>query len=566
MHEIVYTVNQIHNFTDEELEKLAAFSRNAYKPFENMSVRIDAAYIHVAGLRRLAGDNGYILRAEFDGKLVAFCLYGICKIEEESRYIDAKLMAVCADYQANGGESELIRHLCDIARENCCDYIETIICCKARELLTRYKKIGLKKCAYTHLDNTDFYSVIMRKFISYRFSEVSLRAFRRWCSWWKTHLMWRESGQIGAVKRILMHLRGRSETENVKGIRLKMEHVQQLAFNLAEEFASFCEKYQLHYMLCYGTLIGAIRHKGMVPWDDDMDMAMPLPDYEKFIRLFEVNNANPNIEIVYGTKKGVGINYVMLVDKRTVAIVNTRDREHTRPLAIDIHPVFPLSDDDNEALSQINVMVDVAKALQRRHRVAKGCIWEKIERLLFNGIVIERLLNKANKVFYRHAWGSTNRLRILSVQEREMLAFPVNCFDTCIDWPFEFRTFKIPATYHENLTENYGNYMEPPPEKKRRPFHANNVWISPEPLPQRTLLTDASMYSYPAPTKGGGGGYGVRIKIFAWLPLLTVLNQKQAKVCYFLGFIPLYSLHSAGTKSIFLLFGFIPLVSWKTRY
>ena len=67
---------------------------------------------------------------------------------------------------------------------------------------------------------------------------------------------------------------------------LSLEEIQNGSFQVLLKFKELCEKLNLRYWLCYGTLIGAVRHKGFIPWDDDVDVQMPREDYEKFIDNF----------------------------------------------------------------------------------------------------------------------------------------------------------------------------------------------------------------------------------------------------------------------------------------
>ena len=67
---------------------------------------------------------------------------------------------------------------------------------------------------------------------------------------------------------------------------INSDELKSIQLDLLQKTVDFCENSGLRYFLCGGTLIGAIRHKGYIPWDDDIDIAMPRPDYEKFIRIF----------------------------------------------------------------------------------------------------------------------------------------------------------------------------------------------------------------------------------------------------------------------------------------
>ena len=64
------------------------------------------------------------------------------------------------------------------------------------------------------------------------------------------------------------------------------DELRKIQLDILRSVSAFCMKNNLTYFLCYGTLLGAVRHKGYIPWDDDIDIAMPRPDYEKFIRSF----------------------------------------------------------------------------------------------------------------------------------------------------------------------------------------------------------------------------------------------------------------------------------------
>lgn len=71
-----------------------------------------------------------------------------------------------------------------------------------------------------------------------------------------------------------------------------IEELKLLQREILDDIVQFCEEHGLRYFLAYGTLLGALRHKGYIPWDDDIDIHMPRPDYERFLTLYNERNCD----------------------------------------------------------------------------------------------------------------------------------------------------------------------------------------------------------------------------------------------------------------------------------
>ena len=122
--------------------------------------------------------------------------------------------------------------------------------------------------------------------------------------------------------------------------KMELQELQQIEFEILKSFRDFCDKNGLRYYLCGGTLIGAIRHKGFIPWDDDIDVMMPRPDYMKFI---ELNKAGwlDNIRRLdhYLLNQNALGSILRLVDTRTEVDFLENLNNHEYGCWMDVYPI-----------------------------------------------------------------------------------------------------------------------------------------------------------------------------------------------------------------------------------
>ena len=116
-----------------------------------------------------------------------------------------------------------------------------------------------------------------------------------------------------------------------------LEELRVIQLELLQQIADFCEKNNIKYFLAYGTLIGAIRHKGYIPWDDDIDIVMPRDDYDRFLELY--NEAYPFSKVVdmYNTKH-YGFAFAKVHDVRTI-IYETQYAQDSFGVFVDVFPI-----------------------------------------------------------------------------------------------------------------------------------------------------------------------------------------------------------------------------------
>ena len=125
--------------------------------------------------------------------------------------------------------------------------------------------------------------------------------------------------------------------------RLSIEEAKQIELDILAFIDSFCKQHGIDYFINYGTLIGAIRHKGFIPWDDDIDLSMTRENYERFIQLFTQEQSKYKI-LALETDERYYNNFIKVVDS-TTKIVDTRNtKTYDSGIFIDIFPMDSFND------------------------------------------------------------------------------------------------------------------------------------------------------------------------------------------------------------------------------
>lgn len=256
---------------------------------------------------------------------------------------------------------------------------------------------------------------------------------------------------------------------------LSIKECQQCLLGIAKELDRICTKHDITYYMISGTLLGAIRHKGFIPWDDDMDFAVPINEYDKLLCVLKKELKPPYRLCTYEEMKGCNTAFAKIDDYTTCIEDKCSDipLKEQLGLNIDIFPLFPCDKNDPKIrkmqyLRKLNrlVFTESTKGGWHKH------IIKKLLRLLYphsRSYLLDRIWGISKSITGGEYLGHLFGLNV----EKEIL--PQSWYGKGPRYAFEDTTFRGPEKYEEYLTQIYGRYMILPPVEKRK-SHSSNTY------------------------------------------------------------------------------------------
>ncbi|MBQ9434086.1 MAG: LicD family protein [Synergistaceae bacterium] len=254
--------------------------------------------------------------------------------------------------------------------------------------------------------------------------------------------------------------------------------IQLKELEILKVFQDICKRHNLRYFAIAGTCLGAVRHKGFIPWDDDVDVAMPYEDYVKLLELPQ-NELPEHYQVLnlHYVKSNSFTYFSKFHDTRTTFIELSRIKFKNAYFGafIDIFPMHGLPK-SKTVRKLLKAFFAVCKNLnyKRRHPYSKEqtlrgkMLW--ILAMPFKLLVPYYFFSRLHEKIMRHyPFGCSDSVNFPTSYRREL---PYEPFKETIDLPFEDTTVAVPKGYDRYLTMTYGDYMTPPPEKDRIPAHA----------------------------------------------------------------------------------------------
>lgn len=252
---------------------------------------------------------------------------------------------------------------------------------------------------------------------------------------------------------------------------------KKLLLEMMQKFDSICEQYNLKYSLAYGSMLGAVRHKGFIPWDDDIDVLMPRKDYEKLLSL----KYEDDTFIIKSYRYSENYYYIFakMMNKKTY-IKEANRGETDSGLFIDIQPVDYVDEGDK------NFKLSVKKAMRTRNLIDHlGGNTSREESRNFIAYVLKNvghlLLDPFRKTILSHIdnkYIKDNGAYCANfIYDPTTAPHRANLWDEITDYPFENITVKGFKNYDEYLSKKYGDYMKLPPVEEQKSLHTFKAYL-----------------------------------------------------------------------------------------
>lgn len=268
------------------------------------------------------------------------------------------------------------------------------------------------------------------------------------------------------------------EKEINKRISMTLEEQKKVMLEILIKFAEFCDSNGLQYFLDAGTLLGAVRHKGYIPWDDDIDVNMPRKDFIRFCELIKEKNAVIGEHLTVDFPEDTIYPFLKISDNRTVLV----EFPNKYPMECGVYIDVFTKDGIKDLTFSSKIVCSISQFLKLCHWFSKFSVnaWEKSESR------IRRIISKLGKRFIKNpncaiklqqkfiAWHNKRApldrceyVTTLTNGEFHKCA-PKECFEDSVYLDFEGYKFKAPVGYDRYLRCLYAeDYMKLPPEDKR---------------------------------------------------------------------------------------------------
>ena len=258
---------------------------------------------------------------------------------------------------------------------------------------------------------------------------------------------------------------------------LTLQELKEIEFGILKKFDAFCKENNIKYYFAYGTLLGAIRYKKFIPWDDDVDVLVPREDYNRLISLYK--DSEQYRLFAFEKNKNYLYPFAKLCDMTTLKDEHGYNNGIKLGVDIDIFPMDHWDDDINKAKREATRIKRnmFGLALSKLNKPDSKSFIKKIAKGMLmipcKFLGSKYFINRINKLSIRPEQNESRYIGTKSwcvYGERNII--PARAFADSVEIEFEGEMFPAPVGYDEYLTCLYGDYLPEPPKEKQKTHHA----------------------------------------------------------------------------------------------
>ena len=251
---------------------------------------------------------------------------------------------------------------------------------------------------------------------------------------------------------------------------LSDEDIKKVELDALIYIRQICQEYHLRYYLAYGTLLGAVRHQGFIPWDDDIDILMPRRDYERLLQITSSLN-HERYKVVYNQKdKDYYYPHAKLVDTHTICVEKGLYPIRNMGVWIDLFPMDGMPGRFRLHYMKMRIL-NKMRALSVHRILPKVSVWAfpivylvwKMTQL----VGFQYFINQMERLACKCDYELSDYVSCIVEPDSVKCIYEKDIFASSVSLSFENESFEVPVLYKKYLEYTYGDYMQLPPIEKR---------------------------------------------------------------------------------------------------
>lgn len=265
-------------------------------------------------------------------------------------------------------------------------------------------------------------------------------------------------------------------------MELSIKEIKELQIEILDYIDKLCRDNTIHYSLAYGTLIGAVRHQGYIPWDDDLDIMMLREDYERFLKVFRESIHPDYISVNY---ENAWFSWTKICNSRTRIEEDIDYHIKDYGVWVDIFPYDEIPKASSKESKRFRKRLDLMKRMAQyrvlgyKHMRLRGPVSAAAFALAHTAMLplpVSFWGTMWNRYVKKYAGQNTGYCAFPSIYPHENCVINKEVFDEYTELPFEGKKYMSVRDYDNYLTTIYGDYMQLPPPDQRISRHSYRAY------------------------------------------------------------------------------------------